>query len=308
MQHGLKRKGGIIIQIPLFVYILLFAIVFFAVLTLTSKKGSQNNNYLKFVEEIEKEKSQASQQTQLEKYLTPLLKLTNSKIKISASKEEELRRKFKEANMSMDPASFYMYKILYPVICFIFLLFIGMAYDNTIILIMAAGSILTYFYPDYNLKKRLKLAKERRKFELPSYLMPLGVRLQAFTTYDAVKGSKEMAGPYLRPFVEELIIEMETFQGSNKPFKNFAEKLDIPEAHTFVIALQQAINVDPVKGREIIQQQIDVSRKLRDQNYNALISARPLLMNKYNVVTVGCILIVPFTIVGVTLVSAFSSI
>ncbi len=56
-----------------------------------------------------------------------------------------------------------MYKILYPVICFIFLLFIGMAYDNTIILIMAAGSILTYFYPDYNLKKEIEISKGKKE-------------------------------------------------------------------------------------------------------------------------------------------------
>ncbi|MFP5050970.1 hypothetical protein ACI7MO_09620 [Bacillus paranthracis] len=278
-----------------------------AVLAMFSGKQDKKYNYARYIEEMEKEDDNQAI-TVLDKYLAPIIGATRKRIKISTVKEAELKRLFREANMNLDPTVFYTYKILYPVISVTFLILLGLAYDNKSILILALLAPLTYFYPDYNLKRNLKNAKIYRKLELPNYQMPLGVLLQTYTTYEAVKRSATYAGPHIRPFVEDMILELETWQGSTKPFKNFAEKLDIPEAHTFVVAIQQAIKTDPNKGREIIQQQIEVSRKLRDENYNSLILARPLLMNKYNVITVACILVIPLTMVGVTLMQAFSSI
>lgn len=263
------------------------------VLTLAEKKTDKTYNYTRFVENLETG-NLPTQRSGLSKYFKPLLETTQSRIKLSKNVEEDLERKFKEAAWDMTPQQFYTTKVLYPVIFVSLFLLLGFIRDNNIIFyILAAISSLLYYYPNYILKNKLKNARAMRRFELPNFLAPLGLMMYSYTPFQAVKKSLKFAGPYLRPYVEKLIIEMEMYPSSTKPFRRFADDLGIPEAQTFMTALQQAINTDPSKSRNIIQNQIETMRKLREENYMQIIEMRPLAMNKYNFLLIACIIVIP---------------
>lgn len=263
------------------------------VLTLAERKSDKTYNYTKFIENLENG-NEPKQNNGLNKYLNPFVQSTQKRIRISKDVEEKLESQFKEAVMNMTPHQFYTNKILYPVVFVSLFLLLAFLRDTKMVFyILAAVSSLTYFYPDYILKQKLKNAKAMRRFELPNYLTPLGLMMYSYTPFQAVKKSLKFAGPHLKPYVEKLIIEMEMYPSSTKPFKNFADSLAIPEAQTFMTALQQAIKTDPSRSRGIIQNQINLMRKLREENYLLLVELRPLAMNKYNFMVIACVLLIP---------------
>ena len=263
------------------------------VLTFAERKTDKTFNYTKYVEGLESGNI-ATPKSGLDRYLTPLMQSTQKRIKISGDVEAKLEEQFKEAVMNITPQQFYTNKILYPVVFVaLFLLLAFTQSSKSVFYVLAAVSSLTYFYPDYILKQKLKNAKAMRKFELPNYLTPLGLMMYSYTPFQAVKKSSKFAGPHLKPYVDRLAIEMEMYPSSTKPFQKFAESLGIPEAQTFMTALQQAINTDPSRSREIIQNQINLMRRLREENYLMIIELRPLAMNKYNFFLIACVLFIP---------------
>ncbi|MEX3623658.1 hypothetical protein [Viridibacillus arvi] len=280
-------------SLPLYVPLIVGAVIFWMVLTLAERKTDRSFNYTKFIENLETGNI-STPKSGLTRFLTPFMESTQKRIKISSDVEEKLEKQFKEAVMNMTPQQFYTNKILYPAVFIsLFLLLAFLRDSKTVFYILAAVSSLSYFYPDYILKQKLKNAKAMRKFELPNYLTPLGLMMYSYTPFQAVKKSLKFAGPYLKPYVETLVIEMEMYPSSTKPFQKFAETLGIPEAQTFMTALQQAIKTDPSRSRDIIQNQINLMRKLREENYLMIIEMRPLAMNKYNFMLIACILLIP---------------
>lgn len=297
LDTGVKKGVSNIAGIPLYIPLIVGGVFFWMVLTLAEKKSDKTYNYTRFVENLESG-NLPTQKSGLSQYFKPFLQTTQNRIRLSKNVEEDLERKFKEAAWNMTPQQFYTTKILYPVVFVIMFLlmgvFVGGDYIPSVIFyILAAVSSLTYYYPNYILKNKLKNAEAMRRFELPNFLTPLGLMMYSYTPFQAVKKSLKFAGPYLRPYVEKLVIEMEMYPSSTKPFRRFADDLGIPEAQTFMTALQQAINTDPSKSRNIIQSQIEMMRKLREENYMQIIEMRPLAMNKYNFMLIGCILIIP---------------
>lgn len=274
------------------------------ILTLAERKSDRAFNYTKFVESLESGNITTAK-SGLNRYITPFVESTQKRIKLSSKVEERLESQFKEAIMNMTPQQFYTNKILYPVVFVtLFLLLAFFQKDTkTIFLGMAAVSALLYFYPDYILKQKLKNAKAMRRFELPNYLTPLGLMMYSYTPFQAVKKSLKFAGPHLKPYVERLVIEMEMYPSSTKPFQKFADSLDIPEAQTFMTALQQAIKTDPSRSRDIIQNQITLMRRLREENYLMIIENRPLAMNKYNFMLIACVLLIPAVVLVNVLLS-----
>ncbi|WP_162985728.1 hypothetical protein [Virgibacillus halodenitrificans] len=234
--------------IPLYIPLIIGGVFFWMVLTLAERKTDRTYNYTRFVENLETG-NLPTQRSGLSQYFKSFLQTTQNRIKLSKNVEEDLERKFKEAAWNMTPQQFYTTKVLYPVVFVSIFLLLGFIRDNNVIFyILAVVSSLTYYYPNYILKNKLKNAEAMRRFELPNFLTPLGLMMHSYTPFQSVKKSLKFAGPYLRPYVEKLVIEMEMYPSSTKPFRKFADDLGIPEAQTFMTALQQAINTDQSWG------------------------------------------------------------
>lgn len=282
---------------PIWTFIVLGIVIFWTLDVFFEKRNSKSFNYSKYLHQLNSEETNRGV-----KGFTAIFAKTADKIAVPKDKEEALKQKLELANMTLTPKGFYAQKLVYPLVFVLLFLLIGLIQEQKVMLLLALLSGGLYFYPNFILRNRLKMAAEMRRFELPTYLTPLGLLLYSHTPYKAVKASVRYAGPYLRPFVETLAAEMDMYPGSTKPFKNFSRNVGIPEAESFISALQQAFNTDPVKSREIIQSQVIIMRKLREQNYLTLIEKQPLKMAKYNLVPIAGMVMIVGTIV-ITVIS-----
>ncbi|MCF6094509.1 hypothetical protein L1765_11095 [Microaerobacter geothermalis] len=288
------------------VTIALFGIVFWVVYILLERKSDRVYTFSEYIKNIGEEQIPA---TFLERYFKPLVSVTKKSLRLKQDKREDLKVKLEQAGMRQTPEDFMITKIIYAIAFSGFFLTMFIFNGNKILLgLSVASGLMMYFYPNRMLKKRMEYAKAMRKLELPDYLTPLGLLMYSYTPYQAVKESTKFAGPFLKPFVERLQVEMDMYPGSPKPFRRFAEQVDIPEAQTFVTALQQAINTDRSRSREIIRKQVEVMRKLREESYLVLINQRPLLINKYNGLLLADMAILPMTALGVIFMDIFSKI
>lgn len=266
---------------------------------LQEKRSGKTYNYSKYIHNVQKEEVERKNKK------VSLSNKLMSRIHISPDKEEEIKEKLQKANSKLTPQDFYTQKILYPLILVVFFLLIGLFREDKTFLFLAIASSLLYFAPNLFLSQRLATARTMRRAELPSYLTPLGLLLFTYTPYQAVKKSVDYAGPFLKPYVEQLITEMEIYPGSARPFENFSKNLEIIEASSFVAALQQAFETDQSKSREIINSQIKFMRQMRTQNYLTLIEGQPMKLTKFNMIPLVGIISVVFTIVGTVMFIMF---
>lgn len=233
----------------------------------------------------------------------------NKKLKmLSKSKEEELQKKIAIAGMNISVRKFYQTKILYGVLCtsasMVGLLFTGTLLFKLLVII----SPFLYFYPNVLLKKRIKESLGHRKLELPKYQKVVATLLKNHSTTKAIMKSREYAGPYLKPFVDELAIELETRPGDDAAFRNFAKNVDLPEVHTFVVAIKQASEVEKSGAIAILDDQIKLMNDLQQENYQYLISSKPMEFSKWNFIVVMLMILYPMVIVYVTFTQTMQSI
>lgn len=219
----------------------------------------------------------------------------------------DLKNKLSLSGMNMTVKRFKQTKILYAVLFTTASLFCVTMTGTLVFKVMAGLAPFLYFYPDYQLKQKIKAAAWKRKLELPGYLKIVATLLKNHTPSKAIKKSVKYAGPYLKPFVDELAMDLETRPGDDEVLKKFAQNLDITEAHTFVIAIKQASEVNKEGALSILDDQIEVMDKLRHENYNYLISTKPLAFSKWNFFVVMLILLYPLVIVYVTFTESMQS-
>ncbi|MDX8367198.1 hypothetical protein [Cytobacillus sp. IB215665] len=210
--------------------------------------------------------------------------------------------------MKQTPEIFVAQKIVYAMlmaICFTTLFVIN---QNFVMLgIAVVSSIVMYFYPNYTLSKNIQYAKAMRKIELPDYLTPLAKLMSSYTPYQAVKECEKFAGPYLKPYVDKLMVDMDLDPGSIKPFQTFASQIGVPQADLFVVAIQQALTTDRIRSKQILEKQRIIMMKIREESYNELINIKPIVVNKYNMIVVFNMILVVLSMVVYVFLDFFSA-
>lgn len=240
------------------------------------------------------------------KFTSPISSLT--RVILNDRKEQKIQEKLYAAGLDMKPQEFVRLKIIYPTVSTIIFILGVFLSDNPILRLGALLSPLLYFYPDFLLRKRIKRAKLEKKLELPEYLKFLAQLLKSHSVAQAIIKSQDYAGPYLKPHVERLAAEVENYPGSDVPFKNFAKSVDIPEAYTFMVALQQALKTSKKQAIEILNSQIQMLRTLEKENYRFLIQKKPEEMNAYGLILLGGMIIYPLILVIIALSEGFKQI
>lgn len=224
-------------------------------------------------------------ESMLQRHLKSLLNLTQKSVKLSDDSRENLRLKLRQAGMKQSPETFIAQKIVYSLLMALLFITLYVVHQKTIMLGFAVGSsILMYFYPNRILSKNIKYANAMRKLELPDYLTPLAKLMSSFTPYQAVKECEKFTGPFLKPYVEQLMVDIDLEPGSIKPFQKFASQIGVPQAQLFVVAIQQAMTTDRQRSKVILEKQRVIMMRLREESYNELINKKPLVVNKYNTI------------------------
>jgi hypothetical protein len=230
----------------------------------------------------------------IDRYLKPLVAYTKSNIIFRKSNIDALKIQLERANMQLTPEEFIARRVLFTALV-VSIFVILYLFSKNIYLLGGAfiSGFMMWVQPKRLLEKRMRYCREMRKIEFPDYATPLAILMESRTPYQAIKESGKFSGEYLRPFVERLQVEMDMYPGSFKPLKNFAKGIEIPEADIFVTALSQAMKTDPARSREIITDQVELMRKLREESYHEMINRRPLMMNKYNALILLNMILIP---------------
>lgn len=233
--------------------------------------------------------------------------LKNQKARAINHRMNDLEDKLKYAGMKITVKKFKQIKILFAVIPTTLSLLCIVFTGAFLFKVLACISPFLYFYPNLQLRQNMRMAITNRRLELPGYLKIVANLLKNYTSTKAIKKSVEYAGPYLKPFVEELAMNLETRPGDDLVLKEFAQKLEITEAHTFVIAIKQATEVNKQGAQMILDEQIKVMDKLLQENYKYLISTKPMAFSKWNFAVVMLILLYPLVILYVTFTQSMLS-
>lgn len=211
------------------------------------------------------------------------LSVIQRNIQLKVDRRTELKLKLKQACIKQSPEYFVSLKIAYAVLMFFLFLILFALFPN--VLLIGGGiiaSAVMFYYPEFLLAKQLKSADTMKKIELADYLTPIAKLMSTETPYKAIKESQQFSGPFIKPFVEQLVIDIDLNPGSIKPFINFADQIGIPEAGLFAGAVQQAMHTDHHRAKTIFEKQRQIMMKLREESYHELINSKPLVVSKYN--------------------------
>lgn len=282
----------------MFGFYIILGIVFFAFFYSLAERPSDRT----FVfSEYMKDKGTAGERKQepatiVERYLKPLLIFTQKSVKLSDDRRENLRLKLQQASMIQTPETFMATKVIYTAFVLVFFLILFAVHQKSVLLLFAVGgAVFIYFYPNRQLERNIKYAIAMRRMELPDYLTPLSLLMYSHTPYQAVKKCEDFAGPFLKPYVQKLMMDVDLNPGSVEPFQDFAKNVGVAQAQTFIIAIQQAFTTDSTRSREILEKQVEVMAKLREESYNELINKKPLAVNKYNAIMLMDMALIPLS-------------
>lgn len=156
---------------------------------------------------------------------------------------------------------------------------------------------LSMVIPFYNLDRTVTTSEAQREFDLPRYFKMLIALLKRKTSYQAIVESVEYAPNSIKPFVEQLIIEIEQMPNSSTPYENFADNIGIEQARNFMTILHQSMHVSPEKSIEFLENLKTQSNKLENAAIETLASISVSTMSKYGGILLVCLLITPITIV-----------
>ncbi|MCM3227706.1 hypothetical protein [Terribacillus saccharophilus] len=170
------------------------------------------------------------------------------------------------------------------------------------------AAFLGYKLPKNEIKKSKMFYEQQMKIELPDYLSAFGVLLEKNTPYEATRKSIDYAGDLLKPFVQDLITQIDLYPASNKPYEDFAEAVGIREAKEFIIMLNQMNKVSAADSKRIIGNQLRVMDALQEETYNEQIEDRPDEVQKYIMPMIFPLVSIIFTFVFVMLSNTFSQI
>lgn len=118
------------------------------------------------------------------------------------------------------------------------------------------------------------MARNRRNLinlEIPEYLESFALLKQNKTLFQTTLDSYGFAGPTIRPYVEQLILEVQLNPGSHAPYKDFARKLDNVEVETFMNTMIETTNVDKKLENELIAEELSQVSRMRSDVYSAVI-------------------------------------
>ncbi|MGG1021167.1 hypothetical protein G3M81_22940 [Bacillus paralicheniformis] len=169
-------------------------------------------------------------------------------------------------------------------------------------------AFVAYSIPKRTIKKNKRYFENQMKIELPEYLSAFAILLQNHTPFEATKKSIDYAGEILKPYVKELITQIELYPASPKPYQDFANALDMREAKEFIVALNQLMNVDRESADKIISDQIKIMDELQAEAFNEQIEARPDEVEKFITPMLFPLVAIIMTFLFVLIGDAFSQI
>lgn len=222
--------------------------------------------------------------------------------------KRHLEKELREAHSTKRVETFIAQRVLSIVIS-LFLMIVLYKISNQQIFLYLVIPVMFFVYkiPKKILSKAKHKYELQMKHELPDYLYHFAVLLDSHTPFEATNKSSQYASGLLKPYVDELVTQINLYPASSKPYYEFAEKLNIREAREFVAALEQIIKVDSKSASSIISNQISIMNDLQEEAYRELVELRPQQTEPYvNWMLIPFILII-LSMVAILIGDTFST-
>lgn len=162
-------------------------------------------------------------------------------------------------------------------------------------------------FPFYTLDGKVSELRAQREFDLPRFFKMLIALMKTHIPYKALQESVSYTPISVRPFVEQLIVEIEQMPTSSIPFENFADNIGVDKARNFMTILHQSMHVSPERSIEFLENLKKQSDMMEDEAVNNLAQISVGKIKKYKIVLFLCILISPLSIVAIIVVDMFKN-
>ncbi|MGN4128071.1 hypothetical protein ACMGD3_24155 [Lysinibacillus sphaericus] len=154
-------------------------------------------------------------------------------------------------------------------------------------------------YPIYALDSKVSALQAQREFDLPRFLKMLIALMKTHTPYQALEEALHYTPKSIKPFVEQLILEIEQFPNSSIPYENFSENIGISKARSFMAILQQSMHISPEKSVDFLETLKSNSDTMEKEAIDQLAKVSVGTMQKYKFILFICLFIPPASIVAI---------
>lgn len=203
---------------------------------------------------------------------------------------------------------FMMKRFLFAIVAIAYGFGVGVALNIPLFTYIAIPlGILMFNVPMKQLEKQKQSYKRQLRVELPDYLSAFSILLYSHTPQNAVRESVQYTDGALKPYVEQLVTDIELYPADSRPYTNFAKAVDVREAKEFMVALEQMMKVDASKSKEIIDYQIEIMSELQILTYKEEVENRETVLERFTLSMILPFIVVTFTFIGVLMWTQFQN-
>lgn len=131
--------------------------------------------------------------------------------------------------------------------------------------VISVSFALFLLYTPYHTMKKMKIERRNRiTAEVVHFKEEFATLMLQQTLHKTTMDSLHFAGPTIYPYVEKLILEVELFPNSDKPYLDMAKELGDPDLETFFHSMLDTVKIDPQKFKEVISEELKQNERLQE--------------------------------------------
>lgn len=185
--------------------------------------------------------------------------------------QDWIKEKEKVTNIKVFPfISKYLFVAMLLSLSSLIIPFVSEQYSQYMLLVNAASLFICYM-PFHMLKTFQLNRKNKIGLEVPEYLESFALLKQQQTLFQATINSARFAGPTIKPYVEQLVLDVQLHPGSSEPYQDFAKKINRVEVSTFMNTMVETARVDQSIESELITEELRQIERMRSDVYAAII-------------------------------------
>jgi len=237
---------------------------------------------------------------------SPLAPLFNRYNFLGAHKKESINEKLAFIGDSDTFEQHQSKRLIKALAIFIVFSLVSILFMIPWLLLVAVILGLIMYYLDHRaLESAVKALLDQREVELPKFVLPFVGIYKRRNLLEALRESRDYAGPSIVDAVDQFIREVELRPGRQEPFHNFAKNLGTESAHQLANTLSQA----PLMNRDTLDKRMDslieYFNRLDEVSYQTKTESVDTKLNMFQMLSVVSTTIVVFIMMAFMAMNAF---
>ena len=228
---------------------------------------------------------------------------------INSAMESKLEKKLQSADIKQSAYDFLLRITLNATIAGVVVFVLSMFAFPPYVAILTSIAVIgiSIYFPISEIDKRTKSVQLERSMQLPRYIKTLITLLKTKTTYEAIEESVNFATPAIKPFAKQLLIEINQYPNSSRPFDNFAQNLNVKQARQFMNLLYQSLDLSQKTSLEFMEKLKVMSDLLEEEAARKMSLKEVKSMEQCNMILFFCLLALPLALAGVVYMDVMKS-